>query len=411
MRAGLRGPVRRAGAVALAAALAACSFAGAGVVARRSDAHAARQLYPTREQLLDYSYIRSFYDERRAAGYDTHLVLGSSELYPAPGLLYHPTTMLAGSQTGVDALMLGRPGCSDVWQAVELGALARDGAPKRVVLIPSMLWYTAGRDPQADYPGIFSRGTYDAFIAQDRISDESKQWVARRLRAYGVMVDEPRGALGRAASMVDGGVAAELETIRRILSPAHDAAAPVMRPPRANGARGSAAQASAPPHEPRWEDLYRRAHAASELSHEGSDNGCYRSWNERGLERFTRRAREWEERGSGELSTQELEDFEQTLSICRQLGLEACVLIQPVNGFLYDQTVYGREVRSRYYQMLRDACTRANVAYADLSSHEYDPLFFRDDNHPSSVGALYYARAMWTYLAGGAPDVSSLGAP
>lgn len=108
------------------------------------------------------------------------------------------------------------------------------------------------------------------------------------------------------------------------------------------------------------------------------------------------------------MSAEELEDFKLVLSVCREEGVEACVLIQPVNGFVYDETVYGREVRQRFYQMIRDACDEAGVAYADLSSHEYDDLFFRDDNHPSSVGALYYSRAIWTFLAQGAPETAPL---
>lgn len=175
---------RRLLALALAGALAAGGIGCATMAASSLETSSSRELYPTVEQLDDYSYVLGSYDARRAAGYNTQLVLGSSELYPAPGVLFHPATMLAGDATGVDAMVLGRPGCSDVWQAVEVGALAGDRGVKRVVLVPSLLWFTAGRNPQSDYPGIFSQGAYDAFMAQRHLSDRTKRAATERLRRY-----------------------------------------------------------------------------------------------------------------------------------------------------------------------------------------------------------------------------------
>ena len=401
---------RRLLALALAGALAAGGIGCATMAASSLEASSSRELYPTVEQLDDYSYVLGSYDARRAAGYNTQLVLGSSELYPAPGVLFHPATMLAGDATGVDAMVLGRPGCSDVWQAVEVGALAGDRGVKRVVLVPSLLWFTAGRNPQSDYPGIFSQGAYDAFMAQRHLSDRTKRAATERLRRDGVPIPSAEGPFGHAATRLDASIAEAAQSLHRLFArtpPAEDAPRLDIRPTGEAGPSSSTGFGSAG-REPRWGELYTEAREASERAHADSELGCYRSWMEGGYRTFSRRAREWAEAGPAALSAEELEDFKLVLSVCREAGVEACVLIQPVNGFVYDETVYGREVRQRFYQMIRDACDEAGIAYADLSSHEYDDLFFRDDNHPSSVGALYYSRAIWTFLAQGAPETAPL---
>ena len=64
------------------------------------------------------------------------------------------------------------------------------------------------------------------------------------------------------------------------------------------------------------------------------------------------------------MSSQELDDFEMALEVCRELDIETMVLLQPVNGRLYDRTRYGFDARQRYYRMVRDACGRAGAKVA-----------------------------------------------
>ncbi len=97
---------------------------------------------------------------------------------------------------------------------------------------------------------------------------------------------------------------------------------------------------------------------------------------------------------------EELEDFELMLEVCRQTGVEPLVVIQPVKGAAYDQTIYSREVRAAYYDMIRSACARAGVRVADFSDREYDPLFLRDYSHPSAYGSALYSRAIYDFWMG-----------
>lgn len=66
---------RRLLALALAGALAAGGIGCATMAASSLETSSSRELYPTVEQLDDYSYVLGSYDARRAAGYNTQLVL------------------------------------------------------------------------------------------------------------------------------------------------------------------------------------------------------------------------------------------------------------------------------------------------------------------------------------------------
>lgn len=117
----------------------------------------------------------------------------------------------------------------------------------------------------------------------------------------------------------------------------------------------------------------------------------------------------WKVRGDEYFSSQEFEDFKMVLDVCRETGVEPLIVIQPVKGAAYDQTVYTCEVRQQYYRMVRDAAADAGFQVADFSGHEYDRYFLRDYSHPSELGSAYYSKAIYTFLKTGYADTSPSG--
>lgn len=380
------------------AALACALGAHAFHAAKDLDARQPFPAYPTRAQLLDFPYILDEYERRAkddaAAGGVTGLVLGSSELYPPVGMPEHPVELLSPGRYGVDIMALGRPNCECLWQAIEAGACASRDVPRRIVLIPSMIWFSVARRPAQEWPATFSQGAYDAFMANPGISSDLKGRVTARLADYGVDARAASPSLGGVAAGVDGAAAKAVQAARRLLArpgsglPAPTA--PVDRDARPDGEG-----------EPDWGVLYEEAKRADEAACAGNPWGVFDSWIPHGLPDFRSRAAEWDERAGEPLSSQELDDLEMALDVCRELGIQAMVLLQPVNGRLYDGTRYGFDERQRYYQMVRDACARAGAEVADFSSHEYDEFFLRDDNHPSHVGSLHYSRALYAFFSRG----------
>ena len=106
-------------------------------------------LYPTAQQVSSWSFMTGQLDAREARGENPQLVFGSSELNAEPAGAVHPGNLLAPGAYDMSAMMTGRAGCTDIWHAIEIGALAgRTNAPKRVVLFPSMQWFMCYRRPR-----------------------------------------------------------------------------------------------------------------------------------------------------------------------------------------------------------------------------------------------------------------------
>lgn len=388
----------------LAGVALACALGAWGLnAAKERDAAVPFSAYPTRSQLLDFSYVLDECAQRAAAdarlGVVTGLVLGSSELYPPAGMPEHPVELLAPGRHDVDIMALGRPNCECLWQAVEAGALASRDVPARIVLIPSLIWFSVARHPAQEWPATFSQGAYSAFMGNSRISAALKDRVTKRLAAYNVDA--------RAAG-VDAAVTKEVQTARRLFAPA-GSGLPVPGIARGVSGAGDGQGTTGRAGEPDWAALYAGAAAADTRACSSNPWGVFDAWTQEGLPDFWVRASEWDEREGDDLSSQELDDFEMALEVCRELGIETMVLLQPVNGRLYDHTRYGFDVRQRYYQMVRDASERAGAKVVDFSSHEYDEHFLRDDSHPSHVGSLYYSRALYAFFARGEVADGALG--
>lgn len=394
---------------ALASALGVWGFGAA----KRLDASVPAAAYPTRAQLLDFSYIVDEYGRRAAAdarlGVATGLVLGSSELYPPAGMSEHPVELLAPGRSDVDIMALGRPNCECLWQAIEAGALASSDAPARIVLIPSLIWFSVARRPAQEWPATFSQGAYDAFMANPRISAALKDRVTKRLAAYNVDARVAGPSLEGIAAGVDAAVTKGVQTARRLFAPAGSGLPVAGVVVNGADALEDGRDATSEAGEPDWSSLHTGALAEDARSCASNPWGVFDTWAQEGLSDFWRRASEWDEHEGDDLSSQELDDFEMALEVCRELDIETMVLLQPVNGRLYDRTRYGFDARQRYYRMVRDACGRAGAKVADFSSHEYDEFFLRDDNHPSHVGSLYYSRALYRFFAYGEVADDDLG--
>lgn len=384
----------------------------AGLGTRAAEPYA---LYPTAQQVSSWSFMAGQFDARVERGENPQLVFGSSELNAKPAGATHPGNLLAPGAYDLSAMMAGRAGCADLWHAIEIGAFSsRPDAPKRVVLFPSMQWFMCYRRPERDLAGVFSPGAYDAFMVNERIPDDLKRRVTERAQRYGVdcgvgslppervvrAVDEAAKAL-----VSDVRLARDMERSRATDDSTDDAA-------RAGAGAGAGAMAGtgAGAGEPDWVAVFAQADAAARGKATNNDLGLNDAWFTKKYETWVEGARKnWKVRGDAYFSEQELEDFKMVLEVCRAVGVEPLVVLQPVKGAAYDRTIYTREVRAQYYEMMRGACAEAGVAVADFSSHEYDPFFLRDYSHPSELGGAYYSKAIYTYLKTGMADTAPSG--
>ena len=163
---------RRIIALALAATLAVGGGAAYAWESRLTDEDVPFVGYPTAQEVSSWQLMRGQYERSAERGESVAPVFGSSELNPGPAGFSHPGNLLAPGTYDVGALMAGRAGCADLWQAIEIGAFASVAdAPRRVVLFPSIQWFMTYRRPARDFPDVYSSGAFEAFMANGDISD------------------------------------------------------------------------------------------------------------------------------------------------------------------------------------------------------------------------------------------------
>lgn len=393
--------VKRLVAVSLAC-LVAVGAMGAAAVAGGSALNTAagvRVAYPTSGEVSSFAFMAGSFEARRAAGTEPLLVFGSSELNPVPAGPNHPAALLTGGAYGMDVMTVGRAFCADLWQAIEVGAFATkmpSESPRKMVIFPSMQWFMCYRRPQAEFPAAFSEGAFDAFMGNDRISGALKECVLARMAGYGVDRRPAATPLADAVETLDRAAAGAMGDVRLGLDLALEGAGEASGP-----------SAATPTVTPDWQAIFAAADTRARAAAAGNDLGLNSDWYRKSCGSWLDGARRsWKVDGDAYFSEQEFGDFETLLQVCREVGVEPLVVIQPVKGALYDQTVYNRGVRSRYYDMIRSACAQAGVAVADFSSHEYDPYFLRDYSHPSDLGGAYYSQAIYTFYQTGEPSTS-----
>lgn len=396
---------RRIIALALAATLAVGGGAAYAWESRLTDEDVPCVGYPTAQEVSSWQLMRGQYENSAARGETVAPVFGSSELNPGPAGFSHPGNLLAPGAYDVGALMAGRAGCADLWQAIEIGAFASlPGAPRRVVLVPSIQWFMTYRRPERDFPDVYSPGAFEAFMANGEISDELKRRVERRAAEYGVGGRVDEGPLERVVRDVDEAAKTLVSDVRL----AHDLALDGQGAPAPGGA-----SAPCPPRAaggPDWGSVFNNAARAARSKSTSNDLGMNDAWYAEHFKTWLEGAnKSWRVEDGAYFSSQEFEDFKTVLDVCRETGVEPLILIQPVKGAAYDQTVYTCEVRQQYYRMVRAAAADAGFQVADFSGHEYDRYFLRDYSHPSELGSAYYSKAIYTFLKTGRADIGPSG--
>lgn len=361
--------------------------------------------YPTLDEITNFEFLSASYDERVAKGDNPKLVFGSSELNPAAAGSAHPGALFAASSYGMDVMTMGRAFCTNLWDAIEVGAFSEKLDDKRVVLIPSMQWFMCYRDPQIDFPASFSEGAYRALLDNPKVSEETKQAITDRMAEYGVdrrsgsLIEDPvSDAIDDAVSSLVADTRLGLKIKEREAAKSNEGKPQTLNDTQEGEEKD--AEAGGAVEKPDWGRIF--ADAEKQAKKKSSNReGFADKWYEKKYKKWVAGAQRkwWFEEGK-EFSEQELEDFKLLLQVCKEVGVEPLVIVQPVKGVAYDQTVYNRDVRQKYYDMIRSACDEYGVRYADFSDHEYDTYFLRDYSHPSSLGGAYYSKAIYDFYMG-----------
>ena len=327
---------------------------------------------------------------------NTVLLMGSSEFHHGRGSRYHPMNMLAVNS--VDVLTIGGPGNQILFHTIATGALEEKLRSRKVILLISPTWFRKIGVGGDSYGMRFSESEYIRFMENDRISSDLKQYVASRNTRLLRSNSSLRGKVGLINRKLAYGERSMLTnllfTTERFLAFERD---------RITSALAVNVVRQLPEAERRDEvitpEQFRRAAKKAEKnSISGSSNPFLmldKSW-------WKKYSHHYE---SGKLyqpnrmckDSKEFDDLTAFLEVCRQTGIQAKLIIQPVNGRWFDFIGTEKKQRRETVDRIIKLADEYGVETADLTTHEYESYITKDAVHPWKKGWVLISREIYEF--------------
>jgi len=400
--------LKRLVAVALAMVLGATPFtiasASSSATLEREIADAPYQIWPAKARSNSPDYVRAAIKQRNEQGDNCKVILGTSEFrwaYPET-ISSHPANFFANNNYGMDTFLLGQPYCQDLWHAIEVGAVADAIPDNKVVFFLGMTWFMDYQDPEGCFQKSFSEEAYREFMANPKVSDETKDKIQQKMLAYGISEEVVHA--DRNASLVDKvnervtDVFNSTKNYDAVLSDEEDTWNAPERElnksrPVPEGRFGELLT-------PDWDAWLEQAQKEGAEQSSSNEYGVYNSWFESGgYDKWLKGAQEgWSYPEGQPYQETEVEDFRLFLDVCRETGIEPLVIMMPVKGALFDQTAYDAPTRAIWFDMMKEICEEYGVEYADFSPYEYDPYFLYDAAHFGWTGWVHVNRAIYNFF-------------
>lgn len=357
------------------------------------------QEHMTDAQVKDVDFVLEALSGRLAAGDETKLLFGSSELRPVPQVSTHPVNVFGQNNYGMDMMTIGRPFYQDLWHAIEIGALDQAIPDGKLVFFLGIQWFMTYQDPEGEnFRWAFSQKAYDRFMANPRLSQETKDAVRSQAQRYGIeeaALDAP-GPFD-VAGRIDKAVEALRDDSERDTLVWEDSTNPdsdygYCQEVPAERLKGS-------PKEPDWDAWMAFAEEQAARESTNNDEGFMDSYYTDSYPTWLSQAKEYYRAPEGaEYWETEWTDFMLVLQVCRELDIEPLIVIMPTKGAAYDQTAYDREVREIFYDRVRQVCAEEGVPYVDYSDYEYDKYFLRDVMHLGWTGWVHVNKAIYEFF-------------
>ena len=99
------------------------------------------------------------------------------------------------------------------------------------------------------------------------------------------------------------------------------------------------------------------------------------------------------------LDSEEYEDFKLFLEIAKELGIEAKIILFPVNGKWYDHIGINKESRKKYYEKIKAIAKEYGATVWDISDKEYESYYMHDGIHPGWKSWLETNKALYEYFS------------
>ena len=331
--------------------------------------------------------VKAQNEQGRTVGF----LLGSSELSQAVEDSAHPVRFFAENDLGFSLISMGAGGFQSLWSAIETGALDKCGAlpEKKIALLLGTQWFmnSAGCTPEAFFKS-FSEDALKACLANEGLSDDTKAKIADRVMELGI--DE-----GTVKDALSGTVIGKVNSAVADLMSVGDADSQLADVLSAGNSCDDGWGASV---KIDWRDMEAKAEVEGEAACTNNDYGIYDDyWDTYVSDRPWGTVYEGEP--FAEWSETEFYDLGLFLQVCKELGIEPLLVLEPVNGYYYDMQPYTKESRDVFNERVREVASEAEVALVDLSSHDYDKYYLRDVMHLGWKSWVQVDKALYEFYS------------
>lgn len=379
---------------------------------------------------------------------DGYPVFGSSEFMHGADTIYHPANVFA--QTDFHPMLIGAGYYQSLSHAVTLASIEESMQVRKAVLILSPQWFRKTGVVDQAYASRFTETHYAAAMGNEKLSDETKQYISDRTQKLLKVDEKTRVRVLRYDEVrwkQEGGPLAELreeawsaflyekelfetmllgKSLKRqekrraetasevplVLEGAEDASAiPEISEPSGNmpailETSGTSenelpvAEASefaeGASYVPDWSALYELAEKEGEEQNQNEffiDDAAYK----RLVPHLPKKKGVSSDAVKGYQTGPEFDDLRCFLTVCRELGVEPMIVVVPVNGYYYDYTGFPKEARQAYYAKVKGIAEEYGAKVADFSDQEYTKYFFEDRVHLGKKGWLMVNESLYEF--------------
>ncbi len=379
---------RRMVALLVGIALAACFVVATFILLPKQSLH---------DDTTDYGYVYSG-AKSSSTGFvhsvltdNTLVVLGSSEFSTPQRLVPQvPAGTFGNHNYNLHLMLVGEAFDQCLWDAIALGAMAKDGLPQnKVAVIVGLGQFTDGGLDASTFGARFSYSLYREFCSNGQIPQSLRDKVQRRLLEQGIDQTSVRsGNPSNPLEAIDGVVLGAMDDLK-------------LRSQLIDVRKEGVLLASEPAQEPDWNELRDQAYSdaceKSTTNEWGVEDAFFTQQLEPALDSL-KNARA----GETYTNTPEYDDLELFLNVCDACGITPMVIIQPVLGPYYDHIGIQQETRDAAYNHIRSiVAAHESARLADFTYGEYEKYFMFDIVHFGWTGWIDAERALYEFAQEG----------
>lgn len=324
-------------------------------------------------------------------------VFGSSEFQHGTDTAYHPAQVF--QNTRFNPMLIGAGYYQSLSHSVTLAAIEGSMEQRKAVLILSPQWFRKTGVVDQAYASRFSEELYAAMLQNEKLSDETKEYISGRTHKLLREVDEKTLEHVKLHETVlwkqEGNPVKKMqESLWNGFLREKDLF--TMATSKHKIRRSVSGSTQDQDQEPDWAALLEQAEADGEKENQNEffiDDGSYKKL----APQLSAKKGKDSDAVNGYQNSPEYDDLRCFLQVCTELDITPMLVILPVNGFYYDFTGFPQEARRNYYQNIRDVAAEYGAEVADFGGEEHTKYFFEDRVHIGKKGWVMVNESIYRF--------------